>query len=106
MARQQVASAVNLVVQLTRMSDGSRRVQSIAECCGLDQAGERGQYVWNDLFQFQASGKDEKGRIQGTLRSTGKTPSFASEPVSMGLGEQVKLTTSQFSGAVAVMDVA
>ncbi len=100
-ARQQVASAVNLVVQLTRMSDGSRRVQSIAECCGLDQAGERGQYVWNDLFQFQATGKDEKGRIKGTLRSTGRAPSFASEPFSMGLNELVNFSTAQFSAASA-----
>lgn len=95
-ARQQVASAVHLVVQLTRMSDGSRRIQSIAECCGLDQASERGQYVWNDLFQFQAEGRGQDGRIRGTLRPTGKTPTFSSEPFSMGLSEIINLTGSLF----------
>ncbi len=95
-ARQQVASAVHLVVQLARMSDGSRRVHSIAECCGLDVAGERGQYVWNDLFHFQASGRTAEGKIQGNLLPTGKIPTFAGEPSSMGLQEHVKLTSTLF----------
>lgn len=96
-ARQQVASAVHLVIQLTRMSDGSRRIQSIAECCGLDQAGERGQYVWNELFQFHAHGKDSRGRILGELCCTGKAPTFASEPLCMGLQECVNQTKDLFS---------
>ncbi|MBL8816342.1 MAG: CpaF family protein [Planctomyces sp.] len=96
-ARQQVASAVQIVVQLMRMPDGSRRIQAISECCGLDQASERGQYVWNDLFQFTASGRNAEGRIQGTLSWTGRTPSFTSEARAMGYSEKIRLTNELFA---------
>lgn len=95
-ARQQVASAVDVVIQLARMSDGSRRVHAISECCGLDEAGERGQYVWNDLFRFQAHGKDKHGKIQGQLVATGNLPTFAAEAHSMGMQEYIRLSASLF----------
>jgi len=100
-SRQQVASAVHLVIQLARLSDGSRRVHSIAECCGLDQANEQGQYVWNDLFQFQAAGLDEDGRIQGELVWTGKRPSFAEEVRHLGMTDQVRRSRRLFDDAVS-----
>lgn len=71
-ARQQVASAVQLVVQLARLSDGSRRVVAISECCGLDRADEHGQYQWNDLFRFITDGRDPDGKIRGGIQPTGR----------------------------------
>jgi len=85
-ARAQVASALHLVVQIARMPDGSRRVHSIAEACGLD---EKNDYTWRDLYQFQAAGMDDQGNLKGELVPTGLRPSFASEPFQMGLGNQV-----------------
>jgi pilus assembly protein CpaF len=96
-ARQQVASAVHIVVQLARMSDGSRRVHSIAECCGLDQANQQGQYVWNDLFQFHATGTDDNGHINGQLVSTGRKPTFAAEVRQLGLQHLVDATSELYA---------
>lgn len=85
-ARVQVASAIHLVAQLGRFGDGSRRVTSIAECGGLT---EKNEYVWNELFRFDGTGKDREGNILGQLKPTGNLPSFASEPYSLGLDEYV-----------------
>ena len=92
-ARAQVASALHLVVQITRFLDGSRRVQSITEVRGL---GEDQNYRFADLFRFEAAGQDANGRLLGELRSTGIVPTFAAEPYHLGLGGQVNLTKSMF----------
>lgn len=91
-ARQQVASAVQLVVQLGRLSDGSRRVVSIAECLGLDRADERGQYSWNEVFRFTARGRDSDGRILGALEPTGNPSSQSDALKATGLECDVSLT--------------
>lgn len=91
-ARAQVASALHLVIQLARYSDGSRRVSAISEACGLDESNE---YTWNDLFQFRGSGRDAEGRIQGRLEQVG-APTFASEPAEMGLQDMVTCTSDLF----------
>lgn len=85
-ARAQVASALHIVVQIMRLPDGSRRVHSIAEACGLD---DRNEYTWRELFRFEARGTDSEGRLQGELVTTGQNPSFSDEPYRLGLGDQV-----------------
>jgi len=92
-ARAQVASAVHLVVQIARLADGSRRVQTISEAIGLD---ENDKYQWRDIFQFQASGRDSEGKIKGKLVPTGTRPTFAAEPTAMGYEDRVKLTSELF----------
>ncbi|HMO84596.1 MAG TPA: ATPase, T2SS/T4P/T4SS family [Lacipirellulaceae bacterium] len=92
-ARVQVASAVHLVLQLTRLDDGSRRVASISEIRGLNANGD---FVAADLYVFQARGRDEQGRILGELEPTDAIPSFADEPYKMGLGDAVQLTARKF----------
>jgi pilus assembly protein CpaF len=65
-----IASAVNLIVQVARLTDGSRRVVSVTEVAGFTREGARLQ----ELFGFEQTGTDSKGRIRG--RFTGKgTPS-------------------------------
>jgi pilus assembly protein CpaF len=91
-ARTQVASALQIVLQLARFPDGSRRVQAISETCGLD---DKDQYQWRELFQFQAQGCDDDGRVQGQLQFKAK-PSFAAEPFQMGYGERVKASNKVF----------
>ncbi len=92
-ARAQVASAVQIVVQLARFADGSRRVQTISEARGLD---ERNEYLWQDLYRFTGRGRDALGNLQGELQATGVLPSFADEPQQMGYAEHVRLTSKLF----------
>ena len=72
--REQIARALHLIVHLARFRDGSRRIVSIAEV----QRMENDQVVLQDLFQFDRTGFDDSGRIQGTFRSTGVRPLFMS----------------------------
>jgi pilus assembly protein CpaF len=72
--RDQVASALDLVVQLTRLRDGSRRVTQISEVVGT----EGDIITLSDLFAFDyTAGLDEDGRHRGTLQPTGLRPGFA-----------------------------
>lgn len=91
-ARTQVASALHIVLQLARFPDGSRRVQTISEACGLD---DKQQYRWRDLFQFEAQGRDEAGRVQGRLLCKDR-PTFAAEPFQMGFADRVQRTNAVF----------
>ena len=68
--RQQVASAVNLVVQLTRFSDGKRRVTAISEITGMEQ----GVITMQDIFLFERTGMGADGRVEGLFRATGIRP--------------------------------
>ena len=71
--REQVASALHLMVQLARFSDGVRRVTHITEITGME-----GQIVtMQDLFQFKQTGVDAEGRILGHMTATGLRPTFA-----------------------------
>src|SRR5215212_10110595 len=71
--RQQVASALNLVVQVARMSDGSRRVTSISEITGME--GET--ITMQEIFQYERTGVDSQGQVLGKFRPTGVRPRFA-----------------------------
>jgi pilus assembly protein CpaF len=68
--RQQVASAINVVVQLTRLSDGQRRVTAVSELTGLEQ----GVITMQDIFLFERSGLMPDGRVAGAFRATGIRP--------------------------------
>jgi len=71
--REQVASALDLVVHLSRLRDGTRRVTHISEVMGM----EGDIITLQDLFVFDFhAGVDERGRYRGTLRSTGIRPRF------------------------------
>jgi pilus assembly protein CpaF len=95
-ARMQVASAIQLVVQIARFLDGSRKIKAITECLGLD---EKGNYKFQDLYRFEAGGLDADGRLLGELRPTGVVPTFADEAAQMGYLDRVKLTRGLFSTA-------
>ena len=60
--RKQISSAVNLIVQTMRLSDGSRRVVEVAELCGID---DRGEVRVETIFKFQRTGQDETGKFTG-----------------------------------------
>ena len=70
--REQVASALDLVVHVSRMSDGTRRVTHLTEVVGME-----GQTVTlQDVFLFQQTGVDTRGKVQGQTVSTGLRPHF------------------------------
>ena len=79
--RQQVASALNLVVQVARMSDGSRRVTSISEITGME--GET--ITMQEIFQYERTGVDAQGKVLGRFRPTGIRPRFAERLKQSGL---------------------
>ena len=70
--REQIASAVDLVVQQSRLKDGSRKITHLTEVQGME-----GEIITlQDIFVFQQKGVDEKGKIIGQLRPTGIRPKF------------------------------
>ncbi len=70
--REQIASAIDLVVHESRLSDGSRKVTCVSEVVGLEGL----QVVMQDLFEFEQTGVDEKGKVLGRFRPTGAVPTF------------------------------
>lgn len=70
--REQIAAAVHLIVQLSRLKDGSRKTVYITEVQGM----EGDVVVLSDIFVFEQQGLDEKGKIIGQLKPTGLRPRF------------------------------
>ncbi len=71
--RQQIASAIALVVQIARMSDGTRRITYVSEITGMT-----GDVVaMQDIFVFEKLGIDVSGRVMGRFKATGVSPKFA-----------------------------
>jgi pilus assembly protein CpaF len=80
--RDQMASAVDLVVQLTRLRDGTRRITHVSEVQGM----EGDVIVLQDVFLFDfGMGVDENGRFLGHLKSTGIRPKFAERLTDYGI---------------------
>lgn len=94
-ARAQVASAINMVVQLARYSeDGSRKVSRITETCGMDADNN---YIFRDLFINRIKGRTPQGRLIADLAPVGETPSFAEEIAEYGLEEMVHHTQGMWT---------
>lgn len=75
--RRQIASAIHMVVQIKRMSDGSRKVTHISEV--IPDIDSQGRYLIRDLYVFIQRGKSQDGKIIGEMVPTGQLPSFMSE---------------------------
>ena len=80
-------------MQTARLASGQRKVLNVAECLGLDS---NNQYVLKDVYKFVAESTDANGKILGSLQRAGHIPTFASDPFSRGLGDQVKETLGVF----------
>lgn len=78
--RQQIASAIHAIVQIARLSDGTRKVLSVTELTGMD--GDT--IVLQDIFVFERHGIDEGGRVRGTFKATGVPPRFAERLAAAG----------------------
>ncbi len=93
-ARVQVGSAIQMVIQIARLNDGSRRVMTVSECHGLD---DNQDYIFHDIYRFVGGGRDAEGRIQGELAWTGHRPHFADHLFQLGLDDGVNLTKRVFA---------
>ncbi len=94
--RQQIASAVDLIVQANRLQGGPRKVTHITEILGMEQD----TIVMQDIFKFVPEGVDENGRCVGKFISTGIRPSFMDRMESAG----VRLPASTFRERVMLQD--
>ena len=79
--RNQLALALDLIIQIARFPDGSRRITYISEVLGLDREGH---YQTRDLFLFRRVGKDAEGNVEGYLEPTGLLPTFSEAMVVAG----------------------
>lgn len=80
--REQIAGSVDLIVQQSRLSDGSRRVTSIAEVVGMD---DDGQVEVQEIFHFHRTGTSPEGKSLGRYQATGFLPSYLDELIGLGL---------------------
>ena len=79
--REQIASAVDVIIHESRLSDGSRRVTAVTEVTGME--GE--QIVMQDIFSFRQSGVGSDGRVMGELLATGAVPTWIDQVRSRGM---------------------
>lgn len=79
--REQIASAIHLIIHTARLSDGTRKVTHITEASG--QEGDR--ITLQDLFIFTQSGIDHDGKVKGAFKPTGAVPTFMEEMLTRGL---------------------
>jgi pilus assembly protein CpaF len=79
--RQQIASAVNVVIQVSRLGDGTRKLMQISEIVGME--GE--VITMQDIFMYDRQGMDEDGRVMGRFKATGIRPKFADRLQSYGI---------------------
>ena len=70
--RAQIAAAINVVIQISRLEDGTRKVASIQEINGM----EGDIITMSELFKFERSGVDSDGKVAGRIRATGVIPGF------------------------------
>jgi pilus assembly protein CpaF len=93
--RQQVSSAVDLIVQQSRLKDGSRKITAITEVAGME--GEI--IVLTDIFKFEQTGVTDNGKILGEIKPTGIRPQFSPRLEASGF----KLSSDIFGTSVSDM---
>jgi pilus assembly protein CpaF len=79
--REQIASAIDLIVHISRFSDGSRRVTHVTEIVGL----EGSQVTMQDIFVHEQTGVDANGKVTGHFLPTGSVPTFIEDISSRGM---------------------
>src|SRR5262245_16949454 len=92
--RQQIASAVNLIIQVTRLSDGTRKVTAVTEVTGM----ENDTITTQDIFVFDRTGLRRDGKVCGRFRATGIRPRCTERLLSFG----VQLPADMFEHMMAV----
>jgi pilus assembly protein CpaF len=89
--REQIASAVDVIVQQSRLQDGSRKVTYITEVTGMETEVIQMQ----DIFRFEQRGLDPTGKVVGFFAPTGNIPTFLEELTSKGIGVNREIFVQQ-----------
>ena len=92
--RQQIAAAIQVVIQQSRMSDGTRKVTSISEITGM----EGDTITMQEIFLFEKLGVNAEGKVIGRFRATGVRPKACDRLKAAG----VNLPADMFEGVVEV----
>jgi pilus assembly protein CpaF len=95
--RQQISSAMNVVVQIARMVDGSRRVTNITEITGM----EGDMITMQDLFVFERQGFDANNKVRGRFLPTGIRPRFSERLLGLGIRLPMDMFDSSISHAAS-----
>lgn len=96
-ARAQIASAVDVVVQVGRLSDGRRKVLSVSEVTGME--GET--ITMQEIYRFKVTGRNESGDVLGRFEATGIRPKFAADAVSAGISLAADLFRPEYGAGTA-----
>jgi len=89
--RQQIASAIHVVLQIARLPDGTRKVISVSEITGMEDDS-----IWmQDIFTFDRLGMDPDGKVRGVFRATGAKSRFADRLATAGYGLRAELFESR-----------
>ena len=80
--REQIGRSIHIIVQQSRMGDGSRKITHISE---IDELDSDGRFEVRDIFEYERSGVDENGKVLGEFGPTGYLPSFVDELLVRGL---------------------
>ena len=94
--RQQIASAVDVVIQANRLQGGPRKITSITEVMNLEQD----VIIMQEIFRFKQLGVDQNGRAYGQFEATGVRPTFVNRLETKG----VKLPANMFTERVMLRD--
>jgi pilus assembly protein CpaF len=93
--REQMASAIHLIVQGARLADGARKITNISEITGM----EGDTITMQSIFEFTQAGFDEHGRVLGSLHATGAIPKFVHELRQRGIEVDMGLFRTEEEGA-------
>jgi pilus assembly protein CpaF len=94
--RQQISSAVDLIIQANRLQGGPRKVTYITEVLGMEQD----MIIMQDIFRYRQLGVDQNGRTYGQFESTGVRPTFMPRLEASG----IKLPSNLFQERVLLRD--
>jgi pilus assembly protein CpaF len=94
--RQQICSAIDMIIQANRLTGGPRKVTSITEVMNMEQD----TVIMQEMFRFKQIGIDQNGRTFGQFESTGVRPSFMPRLEAKG----IKLPTNMFQERVLLKD--
>jgi hypothetical protein len=94
--REQIASAIHILVQTSRMSDGSRKVTSVSEVTGM----EANTITLQEIYTFKQTGLDENRKVVGKHMATGFVPKFVSKLEALGIAIPQGLFTAAAPPAI------
>jgi pilus assembly protein CpaF len=95
MVHAQIASAVNVVIQLARLEDGSRKLLSLQEIQGM----EGDVITMSEIFAFERRGLDDRGKVLGILKATGIVPMFYEKLLRKGIAPPIEVFNPDFAEA-------